>query len=459
MSTPKQRPEDKYLAPSKLMEESLLVCLIENPREFHRVTIQPAHFSTERWRRVAEVLWGLLQRKAPVDMFLLVDALAKEYPPPFYAEDAGTWVNHLGNLMRHTVGPPASLEAYQTRIRDYYQARRLVEELRTLATGIEAETVQERLATTIKSLMSLAEATPQWTTTNDAMLAGSVDYLDSLVPGRTPGIPTGLTEFDDKLGGFHPSDLVIIAARPSMGKTSLLLNIMDNCGRRVGFISGEQGRLQIGMRRLAMKGGVSLHRMRNASLKDDDWQRISAAGRDLMGRGIFTFDKPGPTIEEIEQQARVWKHNERIEMLLVDYLQKIKNPNGGRDLRERTGNTAARLKDVARELDIPVVCFSQVKREVEERALGPQGLGRMPYMSDIAESGIVEQEADQVVTIYRPGVYDTLNERWKSLAYLNICKNRHGSVGYVQARWIPEFLRFANWEEDADPYSRQRSFA
>lgn len=449
-------PDELYLSESGQLEAQVLAILIENPREFHRVTIQPGQFSRETWRRVAEVLWPLLQRKAPVDAILAAQALTEAYPPEMFGMRE-QWLAIIAKLLRGTVAPVNNLEYYQERLLQMYQCRQLAGKLGDLVEGITVDTVQERLATTIKALMHLAEAAPQWEVGNQAMIHAAVDHLDSLDPRRPPGISSGLADFDRKLGGFHKTDLVIIAARPAMGKTSLLLNIMDACGVPVGFISGEQGRLQIGMRRLALKGGVPLHRMRNAQLDDEDWRRIAEAGGELEHRRVYTNDKPGPSIDEIEQQARAWKHSHGIEALEVDYLQKIRVP-GVRDMRERVGLAAARLKDLGRELDIPVICFAQVKREIEERALGPQGLGRMPNMSDIAESGIVEQEADQVITLYRPGVYDDQNNEWRGLAYLNICKNRHGSTGFMRVRWVPEYLRFANWNEEADPYSRQRSF-
>src|SRR5690606_33492053 len=213
-----------------------------------------------------------------------------------------------------------------------------------------------------------------------------------------------------------------------------------NCG--VGIFSGEQGRSQIGMRMMAIDGPVSLHKMRTAKLKDEEWERVSRVMNEARNKPIWIYDRPAPTLDEIVAQARSWKFHNNIGIVMIDYLQKIRGGQG-ENFRLLTGDIAVTLKNLARELKIPVVALAQVNRSVESRPMGDDGMGRMPYMSDIAEASIIEQEADQIITLYRPEVYDDAPQ-FKGLAFANVCKNRHGPVGHIELSWRGEFLKFGD---------------
>ncbi len=181
--------------------------------------------------------------------------------------------------------------------------------------------------------------------------------------------------------------------------------------------------------------------MRNHQLRDGDWPQVTKAIEQLRERNAVIYDQPAPTLTDIRLKARKWKHRRGIRVLYVDYLQKVRGASA-QDFRLQIGEIAAGLKDLARELSICVVVLAQVKREVDNRSLGADGLGRMPFASDLAESGIIEQEADQILTLYRPQVYEP--DKFDGLAYVSICKNRHGDVGAVSMTWIGEHLRFEN---------------
>lgn len=282
----------------------------------------------------------------------------------------------------------------------------------------------------------------------------AVDELEAAVAGKSPGVKTGIRDLDEALGGFHSEDLVVVAARPSMGKTAFMLNGACAADVGVGVISGEQGRAQVGMRLFAMEGPVSLHRMRIGKLDDEEWSRVANVMTSMQRRPLWIYDKPSPTIDEIVSQARAWKFHNGIGLLMVDYLQIIRGGRG-QDFRFQVGDITQQLKDLARELRIPVVALSQVKRAVEERPMGEDGLGCMPYMSDIAEASIIEQIADQIITLYRPEVYEDL-PAYKGLAYFNACKNRHGPTGCKQMSWRGEYLKFgdlARFESNQDRWS------
>jgi replicative DNA helicase len=282
-----------------------------------------------------------------------------------------------------------------------------------------------------------------WTCHQSEALRLAEDALMNLAEGtQRPGVPSGIRDLDDSLGGFHDGDLIVVAARPAQGKTAFALNAMLAADCAVGMISGEQGRDQLGMRLLAISGPISLHRMRTAKLHDEEWARLATAAAAAKNKPIWFYDKPAPRIDEVERQARTWKFEHDIGILFVDYLQKLRGGEG-ENFRLQIGDICTRLKDLARELGIPVIALAQVKREVENRPMGSDGLGRMPYMGDIAEAAIIEQEADQIITLYRPEVYDE-DPRYRGIAYANICKNRHGPVGHKALSWRGEYLKFGD---------------
>jgi replicative DNA helicase len=212
------------------------------------------------------------------------------------------------------------------------------------------------------------------------------------------------------------------------------------------MISGEQSRAQMGMRLMAIDGRVGLHRMRKGTLEDMDWARLNNAMDRLRKLPMWMNDKPSPTIQEVRRQAAAWKYEHNIKLLMVDYLQKISG-GAGSNRAEQIGDVASELKNIAREFEISVVALAQVNRAVEANPLGSDGMGRMPFMNDIRESGVVEAEADIVITGYRPAVYLPDDQRFKDLAIFNVCKSRHGPIGFIECSWQGEYLKFGDLAE------------
>jgi replicative DNA helicase len=263
-----------------------------------------------------------------------------------------------------------------------------------------------------------------------------------------PAVPYAmLLVFVAGLGAYVlPQFATIIAARPAMGKTALLLNMILGAlavpaGHSVGFISAEMPVAQIGTRICCMDGRVNSHKMRTGQLDDEDWARLTAATGRLIGSKLRVFDKSGVSIGEIERLARRWKHEHGLTALYVDYLQRIKGVNPNAERWQQVGDNVMRLKELARELDIPVICLAQVNRACEERG------NKRPGMGDIANSSEVEKEADQIMVLYRDEVYDE-NSTDKGTAEINYVKNRHGPTGVVRVRWQAPFMRFCNLKEE-----------
>lgn len=258
-----------------------------------------------------------------------------------------------------------------------------------------------------------------------------------------PGIPTGLHRLDYVLGGWHDSDLVVVGARPAMGKTALLLNFLVSCKVKCGLISAEQPMQQIGARLLSLKSHVEAEKMRSGRFQAEDYGRLSNAIEDLSERTIQVYDRSSPTIADVNRIARKWKHESGIRILFVDYIQRIKSVGSNRNANksERVGEVVQGLKNLARDLEIPVIALAQVAREVDKRE------DKQPGMGDISDSSEIEKEADQVITLYRPHVHDENAD--ETLAILSIEKNRHGQTGIVKAAWIPASMRFENYDDRA----------
>jgi len=254
--------------------------------------------------------------------------------------------------------------------------------------------------------------------------------------GELPGITTGLKALDQKLGGFHSGDLILIPARPSMGKTSLLgycVAMAAKSGKRCGLISGEQPGKQIAARLMAAASRVDASKFRNADLDDAELARVSATIVGVQALPMWMYDRSAPTITEVIRTARKWKMEHHIDALYVDYAQRVTGE--GKDRYSQVSDVARSLKTLARELDIPVIALAQVNRSVDSRP------DKRPGMGDISDSGELEKEADQVVILYRDEYYNA-DSADKGVAELIVEKNRHGPTGVIKCGWNERYMDF-----------------
>jgi len=316
-----------------------------------------------------------------------------------------------------------------------------VEVLKGKAKGRKARQIGMQLMETgdgdaaIVQIMALRDAERKGGKVVDAVNYAA-SGVEAIAAGGNPGVLTGLKDLDKKFGGFHKSDLIVIAGRPSMGKTAIALNMMNNCTASCGFISAEQSMEQVGQRILAINGNVSVHKMRNGSVEDADWVKMTNVIGRMTNKEMYIFDKPSISLHDIQSQGRHWKFHYDIDILFVDYLQKISGTK--QNTRDEVSEIVVGLKSLARELNIPVVALAQVKREVEIRP------NKRPYMSDIAESGVIEREADQIITLYRDEVYDE-DTFAAGVMELILCKNRHGPLGTILTTWIAEYMQVKDY--------------
>ena len=263
--------------------------------------------------------------------------------------------------------------------------------------------------------------------------------------GLVTGVPTGFTELDEMTSGLQPSDLVIVAARPSMGKTSFVLNIAQYVGSRpekmtVGFFSLEMSKEQLFMRLLTSEARIDAHKFRGGYLSDRDWGRLSEALGVLSDARIFIDDTASIGVLEMRAKARRLKAEHGLHLIVVDYVQLMQGRGRFENRQLEIASISRSLKALAKELHVPVIALSQLSRAPDTRA------DHRPLLSDLRESGSLEQDADVVLFIYRPAVYKDKDEEDDGIAEIIIGKQRNGPIGTVQLAFINEFTRFENVE-------------
>ena len=284
------------------------------------------------------------------------------------------------------------------------------------------------------------------------VLVEAYDNIEKLAnrQGDITGIPTGFTELDRMTAGFQRNDLIIVAARPSVGKTAFALNIAQNVATKtdevVAIFSLEMGAEQLVMRMLSSEGNINAQNLRTGDLSDEDWKKLTMAMGSLSNAQIYIDDTPGIRIAEMRAKCRRLKQERGLGMILIDYLQLIQGDGKADNRQQEVAKISRSLKALARELEVPVIALSQLSRSVEQRQ------DKRPMMSDIRESGSIEQDADIVAFLYRDDYYDKETEN-KNIIEIIIAKQRNGPVGTVQLAFAKEYSKFVNLErryDDAD---------
>ena len=265
----------------------------------------------------------------------------------------------------------------------------------------------------------------------------------SKTKGTVTGIPTGFIDLDYKTSGLQPSDLILVAARPSMGKTAFVLNIAQHVAFRsnktVAIFSLEMSKEQLVNRLFSLESQVDAQLLRTGNLKDSDWEKL-IEGAGVIGKSkMIIDDTPGISISELRSKCRKFKLEQGLDLIIIDYLQLMTGRVGGRaeSRQQEISDISRSLKGLARELNVPVIALSQLSRAVEQRP------DHRPMMSDLRESGAIEQDADVVMFIYRDDYYNKDTDM-KNIAEIIIAKQRNGPIGTVNLAWLPNYTKFAN---------------
>lgn len=260
--------------------------------------------------------------------------------------------------------------------------------------------------------------------------------------GNVTGVATGFLDLDYRTAGMQPSDLILVAARPSMGKTAFVLNIAQYVAfkqaKTVAIFSLEMSKEQLVNRLFSMESKVDSQHLRTGNLSDVEWEKLIESAGAIGKSNLIIDDTPGISISELRSKCRKYKLEHNLEMIIIDYLQLMSGSGRSTDSRQQEISDISRsLKALARELHVPVIALSQLSRAVEQRP------DHRPMLSDLRESGAIEQDADVVMFIYRDDYYNKDTEK-KGIAEIIIAKQRNGPIGTVELVWLPDFTKFAN---------------
>ncbi|HST44086.1 MAG TPA: replicative DNA helicase [Luteimonas sp.] len=385
---------------------------------------------------------------------------------PFDAVTLGEWFESQGLVeqvaggaylieLASTTPSAANIVAYADIVRDKAILRHLIE----VGTGIvndgfqpEGRDSSEILSKAEQDVFAIAEAGSRGRTdfvpVNTAM-AEAFDVLQTRYAngGGITGLPTGYTEFDEMTAGLQPTDLVILAARPAMGKTTLALNIAEYAAiktkKAVAVFSMEMSASQLALRLISSNGRVNATRLRTGQLEDEDWSRVTSAIRMLKETKIFIDDTPALSPDVLRAKSRRLKREHDLGLIVIDYLQLMAVPGNSENRATEISEISRSLKGLAKELNVPVVALSQLNRSLETRA------DKRPVMADLRESGAIEQDADEIVFIYRDEYYNKDNSPDKGLAEIIIGKQRNGPTGSVKLKFFGEYTRFDNLSHDS----------
>ena len=430
-------------------ERSVLgAILVENTAINRAQEILKVHdFYREPHRKIFKVMADLSERATAIDPVTLKEELSRSGDLDSVGGPA-----YIASLV-DGVPQTANIEYYARIVKEKAILRNLIEAgNRIITTAFEASLPTEDILDESERLI--------FRIAQDQLRAGfvpmkviadqSLKTIERLAEHRqlVTGLPTGFPSLDEHTSGLQPSDLVVVAARPAMGKTSFALNIAQHAGmkeaRRVGVFSLEMSREQIFLRLLTGLARVDAHRLRTGRLSKEEWTRLTLAMGELAQAPISIDDTAGTTVLEMRAKSRRLKLEQGLDLLIVDYLQLMRGRGRHENRNQEISEISRSLKELAKELNVPVIAISQLSRAPEQR-----GGDRRPQLSDLRESGAIEQDADVVVFIYREEVYKSTEEN-RGRAQVIIAKQRNGPIGSIDMAFIREYTRFEELERRAE---------
>jgi len=441
-----------HLQPQALdIERVVLGALMIDKDAFSMVSeiIRPETFYEQRNQKIYHAIQTLSMEEKPVDIMTVTEQLKREGT----LEEVGGPA-YIIELSSH-VASSAHIEYHAHILAQKFLARQLISFASVIETKAFDETidVDELMQEAEGSLFELSQRNMKQDYTQiDPVIRQAVDILQKAAAnkGELTGIPTGYDKLDDMTSGWQASDLVIIAGRPAMGKTSFALSLARNIaidqGIPVAFFSLEMSNVQLVNRVISNVCEISGKTILNGQLSDDEWERFDRNIRKMEGKPFYIDDTPGLSIFELRTKARRLVREKQVKLIMIDYLQ-LMNANGMRfgSRQEEVSTISRSLKGLAKELNIPILALSQLNRTVENR----EGIeGKRPQLSDLRESGAIEQDADMVLFVHRPEYYRIYNDEHgnelRGKAQIIIAKHRKGATGDVLLNFRGEYTRFEN---------------
>ncbi len=403
-------------------EESVISSILNDNEQLHEIDLRPEEFYGRESRLMFTAMAGMIAAGEEADVVTVAHRLVGDVQMSTVSRFLDV-VPISTNIVRHAEIVRQGAQRRQLKLLAL-QAVQMCDDGADLNSVI-AQLQDIPLGNTTKKDTSMA-----------TIAAQCVQRLEETTAAEgPPGLPTGLQNFDRVMGGLHPTDLIILAGRPSMGKTSLMLNIGRDLGHRgeAGLIfSTEMSDVQLGNRLLSDVGNIESSIFRHGKVQDGWWPDIHQAADAVAAMPLYIEDTSGITIAEIEVTARKYHRLRGIRWIALDYLQLLGDWDSGD--QAAMSNITKRLKGLAKSLNIPIICLSQLNRKLEER------LDKVPKLSDLRDSGSIEQDADMVLFPFRPYVYDTQTS--PTAASLIVAKNRNGPTGDFTLAWSEQFMRY-----------------
>ena len=400
-------------------------------------------FYHQQYGILFETITELFNGGDAVDIVTLQNRLREKNVPPEISS-----LEYVGELV-NAVPTSANVKYYAQIVQEKAVMRRLIKTNEEIANTcyLGNESLDVILEDTEKKIFQLLQTrmTSDYVPIKDVVLK-ALERIEqaSRTQGTVTGIPTGFSDLDYKLSGLQPSDLILVAARPSMGKTALVLNIAQYVAfhedMATAIFSLEMSKEQLVNRLFSLESRVDAQLLRSGNLSDADWEKL-IEGAGIIGKShLIIDDTPGISISELRSKCRKYKLEHDLKLVIIDYLQ-LMTGSGRSDSRQQEISDISRsLKQVARELNVPVIALSQLSRQVEQRP------DHRPMLSDLRESGAIEQDADVVMFIYRDDYYNKDSDN-KGIAEIIIAKQRNGPIGTVNLVWLPQYTKFANLEK------------
>ncbi|PPD35663.1 MAG: replicative DNA helicase [Methylomonas sp.] len=404
---------------------------------------------TDFYRRDHQLIFRsiaqLAEKQDPFDVVTLSEVLEGTGE----LQDVGG-LAYLGMLAKDTPSA-ANIVAYANIVRDRSVLRQLIHvgtEISDSAFSTEGRETADLLENAERRVFEIAEQRQRGQggfNSIKSLLAKAVDKIEMLYEqdGDITGASTGFTDLDEKTSGLQPSDLIIVAGRPSMGKTTIAMNMAENValksGMPVAVFSMEMPGEALAMRMMSSLGRIDQHKVRTGKLDDDDWPRLTSAINMLAETKLFIDDTPALTPTEVRSRARrLTREHGQLGLIVLDYLQLMQSPSSGDNRVQQISDISRGLKALAKELNVPVIALSQLNRNLEQRP------NKRPVMSDLRESGAIEQDADLIIFVYRDEVYNE-DSPDKGIAEVIIGKQRNGPLGTVRLTFLGQYTRFENF--------------
>lgn len=380
----------------------------------------------------------------PVDLITLQDRLKEKDVPPEISS-----LEFVRDLLAN-VPTSANVKYYAEIVKEKSMLRKLIKVNEEIANTcyLGKERVEDIMEDTEKKIFDLVQRRGggDFVPIKQVVL-NALDKIEaaSKTKGSVTGIPTGFIDLDYKTSGFQPSDLILIAARPSMGKTAFVLNVAQHMAfkvnKTVAVFSLEMSKEQLVNRLLSLESRVDSQSIRTGNLTDDDWGKL-IEGAGIIGKSnLIIDDMPGISVADLRSKCRKYKMEMDLGIIIIDYLQLMTGSKKSESRQQEISEISRSLKEIARELNVPVVALSQLSRAVESRP------DKRPMLSDLRESGAIEQDADVVMFIYRDDYYNKDTDK-KNIAEIIIAKQRNGPIGTVELVWLPNYTKFANMQRE-----------